>query len=213
MLDEQLVNQIVADVLTQLNGQPNTARTEETTNQPLGTKHFSEKVLTADCFQNQLNGLTKITNGSKTVLTPTAKDLLRKKNIAWSIGKKQTAATVNSKPVSWKLITVTATVELKTVTDELHNWQNSLCGSVSEAVEIAVSDLCRAEATGVVVFVNETIAVACQANRNEKVRAAVVENILDVKEAIKQINVNCLCISPTGKSSFELKRIIRAFAK
>jgi hypothetical protein len=82
----------------------------------------------------------------------------------------------------WKIIVVRTTRNLTAALDDAARWpgvawQRELAGCDIDAAERATSALCRADAEGSIVFTSQPEVVACRANRNSKVRGAVVGSI------------------------------------
>ena len=80
---------------------------------------------------------------------------------------------------------------------------------MAEAVAFGVSVVSREEAVGVVIFSNQAEAAACRANRNRRVRAAVVGDVKSVRRVKSQLGANLFCIAPAEKSYFELRNLLR----
>jgi hypothetical protein len=178
---------------------------------------MTEAVITGELLEQRLNGNSQrtIRIGPKAVLTPSARDFLKQRNIEWTRLEKNAAPATNSG--IWKAIVASSTPALASALDEIGKtagtrWERELSGDATEAATAAVSALCRGEAVGVAVFAGNAAAVACRANRNAKVRAAVVWSVRCVEAAKRQIGSNLIAVDPAGKSYFELRNLVRAFA-
>ena len=77
----------------------------------------------------------------------------------------------------------------------------------------AISSLCRADAAGVVLFASAAEKAACLANRNQKVRAAAVQDVNHLRDVISQMGPNLICVNPKQKSFIELRNLIKTFVK
>ena len=222
-VDAEVIERIVARVMEQLQSRPTpvrsagvgvqaeqtTERKQETTNGVL----LSENVITAEVLERQLNGSREIAIGPKSVLTPSARDFLRSRNIKWT---RQTTHRANAAAAcQWKAIVVRSMPGVAAVLDDVvgsgdAGWQHELVGCSSEAVSTAVSALCRADAAGVVVFAADVQSIACRANRNHHVRAGVVADVQAVETVRRSMGANLIGIDPNGKSYFELRNMLRA---
>ena len=224
--DGQLVEQIVSGVLERLRGssvdRPPSARGSAKATDPIenpagGSNSFvlGEKVITGQLLEEKANGAREIVVGSSSVLTPSAHEFLRRKQIAWSRGElKQKGGSAGSSS-RWKSLILQATAGVDAAVDELARtagaqWERELVGSVPEAVEKSVSAICRGESSGVVVFAEAADAVACLANRNDRVRAAAVVDVPHVQRVRQSMGANLFAIRPGGRGYFELRNLLRA---
>lgn len=240
-VDGRLVDQIVARVLQQLDAaaakpQARSAATAAShvptdtsanprtpsaaaPSAPVADLLLDEAVITADVLQTRINGAKRVTFPRRTVLTPTARDFLRQHRIAWCHSDTPpTAAGATAETASqarWRLLVSRANEPVLRLMDEysaqLH-WQTELVDDWKDASERAVSALNRADAAGVVVLTGSAAALACHANRNRKIRAAVVRDIAEVQSCRQELNPNLLCIDPGQRSYFELRNLFRAIA-
>lgn len=233
MLDTAAVDQIVANVLKQLgaggggssNGSGSTA-VVATPTAPRGTADsrlplakasvvvtLSERIITGDLLAEKATGATQIIIPVKAILTPTAHDFLKTSRA--QVVRGNGAAVVKSgevKSSTWKWITVTSTPAVARLSDELGaGWSREVLGCPDDAASLAISAICRGEASGVVIVSKQHFRAACRANRNEKVRAVPVSSPAEVKAAREQLRLNVIAIDPTSRSYFELKNILGAF--
>lgn len=235
MLDTAAVDQIVANVLKQLsaggsgssNGSGSTAVVVATPTAPRGTADsrlplakasvvvtLSERIITGDLLAEKATGATQIIIPVKAILTPTAHDFLKTSRVQVVRGS-GTAATAKAGDVTsstWKWITVTSTPAVARLSDELGaGWSREVLGCPDDAASLAISAICRGEASGVVIVSKQHFRAACRANRNDKVRAVPVSSPAEVKAAREQLRLNVIAIDPTSRSYFELKNILGAF--
>ncbi len=229
-VDGELIEQIVSSVMEHLQTRSGPVRSanaevraepevhaEPTTDPPRETSQgvlLRENVITADVLEQRSNGSREITIGPKSILTPSARDFLKSRNITCtrqSVHQTGPAATCR-----WKAIVVESTPSVAAALDDVCGsgdgcWQRELAGCPSEAVSAAVSAVCRADAVGVVVFTNDAESIACRANRNRQVRAAVVTDTQAVKTVGHRMGANLIAIAPNGKSDFDLRNMLRTF--
>lgn len=214
-LDRDLINQIVANVLQQLQSRAETVRPVEPVESPV--KHgtvFSEQVITAELLEGRLNGAARIQIGPKSILTPSAHDLLRSRKVEWSRDG-VTAPSASAGGFRWLAVVASAGPVVQSVIGELKRsgggWKHELVGLPREAAELSAGAISKAEADGVIVFTDQPEQVACLANRNRKVRAAAVQDVLAVDRVREQLGANLLCVSPQGRTFTELRNIVRRF--
>ncbi|WP_390881370.1 RpiB/LacA/LacB family sugar-phosphate isomerase [Thalassoroseus pseudoceratinae] len=86
-------------------------------------------------------------------------------------------------------------------------------GSNTEAVSLAISQICRASVRGVLVCSDQCFEVACRANRQQKVRAVVVEDSNDVQAAREQVNANVFCVSPRSIPLYSIRNLFREITR
>ena len=223
-VDERLVDQIVSGVLERLQGRSDAVRasapqSQSAVGEPMGNTpkpnevFLNERVITAELLERSVNGHRRIQIAPKAVLTPSAREFLRKSDVEWSRLDGQVAGSRSAG--QWKAIVVDATpVVTGAVEDMLRSgWRRELVGSVHEAVEQAVSAICRGESLGAAVFSEQADAIVCRANRNPKVRGAVVTDVKHLDAARRDLGANLIGIQPQGKSYFELRNIARVFSE
>ncbi|HUG89882.1 MAG TPA: hypothetical protein VML55_03550 [Planctomycetaceae bacterium] len=230
-MDDRLVEQIVRQVMARLGrSMPDGAAAGAAPGTGAGgtgddgsgdgprTRHalvLDEPVVTAETLAQRVNGDRHIAVGRRTVLTPSALDYLRAAGIEWT---RDSAGGANPGPAAaatWSAIVSRNTPAVERVLGDARSasrpWRRELAGDVREAAQRAVGCICRGEASGCVVFTQSPEAVACLANRNAAVRAAVAADTAGAAAAVGSMGANALCVSPDGKSYFELRTMLRAF--
>ncbi len=228
--DERLVDQIVAGVLAQLGHSAQSVphstpaassdvTTIQKTESQVSVAVWNEKVITADLVIDRLKGKTTTTRelhiGLKTILTPSAQDLLRAKGLNWKRVAEAAPHTNALASQTWKIILQQVTPQLKTVLEELQKpgsiaWMREIAGTLEEGIGMAVTPLSRAEVTGVMLMTDRPHAAACLANRHAALRAAVVKELSDVESLRSQLGPNMYCLSPQGWGGFALRKVIMA---
>jgi hypothetical protein len=218
-VDKNLVNRIVRDVVAQLRradqpvqeslkGDSTTGKNNTTSN---GIR-FDGNVITADLLERKVNGEQEIVIGTKSLLTPSARDFLRDRNITWTRDNNEQSRQQNK--TRWLAVTVNVTPATRSAMNEFMKnggveCRQEICGSTEEAITTAVSAICRADADGVVMITNNADEVACKTNRQRKVRGIVARDTRQVDMAQEQIGANLFCVDPKGKSFIELRNILR----
>jgi hypothetical protein len=77
-------------------------------------------------------------------------------------------------------------------------------------VTLSVSGLCRGEFSGAAILTDDPERAACRANRNDRIRAAAVGSVADVKRINTQLGANLFALAPAERSFFELRNLLRA---
>lgn len=222
MFDERLVDQIVSGVLERLQGRSDAMRADTPQPQtpasqpkehapPTHDVVLNDRVITADLLERSVNGHRRIQIAAKAVLTPSAREFLRKSDVEWSRLDGQAAGSAGTG--QWKAIVLEAAPVVTGAVEDMtrSGWQRELVGSVREAVEQAVGAICRGEAAGVVAFSEQADAIICRANRNPTVRGAVVMDVKHLDAVRQSVGANLIGIRPQGRSYFELRNLLRAF--
>jgi hypothetical protein len=88
-------------------------------------------------------------------------------------------------------------------------WKRKSVESVDEAAKKAIGELRRESSRVIVVLTSEPEVAACLANRNEKVRAAVVADAAAVARVKSGLDGNVFVVDPTGRSFFEMRNLLR----
>jgi ribose 5-phosphate isomerase RpiB len=144
------------------------------------------------------------------VVTPSARDLLKEKNITLVRSLKSTS------PTSVRVALGVAGVKYE-AEDLIRSLQQigvgvtqlTTAGLASLATELA-GEVSKAGKLGVLLTDN-VAAVLCIANRQRGVRAATAGNRGEVNDIVRGIGANFLVINPVRRSPLELQRIVEAF--
>ncbi|MFI4851176.1 MAG: hypothetical protein ACIAZJ_18840 [Gimesia chilikensis] len=217
-ISEELVNQVVADVLSTLSRQGQVTQTAGSGMAQVRNSSsviLSEKVITADLLAEKAKGQTVIGVTAGAILTPSAKDYLREHKV--EIQRATAAASTKAKQGgTWQAIVLSRAGVVEQALTNIEqqtgaSWSQELAGSLDEAVQGAVSSLCRADAAGVVLFVSAAEKAACLANRNQKICAAAIQDVNHLRTVVSQMSPNLVCINPEQKSFIELRNLMKAF--
>lgn len=226
-MDQALIERIVSNVLAQL--QPASVRSaaESPKSAPKLTtveKLIAEKpaaieltasVITADLLEATACVGQPLKIGRRSILTPSARDWLRTKRIEWSrIDKLTSGGSGTTKgAVRWQLIVQTITPTVKALHDGLkrqpEGWKIELVGQPAEAATLAMSSISKAEHDGVAILSEYAEIIACRANRNERVRAAVISDRRQLELTMQHLGVNLVCINPSGRTFIEMRNLLR----
>lgn len=200
--DTKLVDRIVADVMARLRDRGQVASNGD------DRLVLDEPVLTEDSLAERVNGHANIVIGRRTILTPTARDFLRTREITWTrLGEE--IATFAASGDRLAIVACDSDAARSAVAAVGWNHTTTDCWKVArkDAVD-AVSN----GTTGVVVFSEQDAAVGCVANRNPAVRAAIVDDAHGVRAAREMIGPNLIVVDPVGKTFVELRGILKEFS-
>lgn len=221
----QDVDRIVAQVLAQLHPVAAAPRTEQAAEVSKGTHatipgvpeevlSFDQAVITADVLLERLTGHRRIRVRPNAILTPTARDVLRVRQIECVRDESSSAEVTRGR---WLAISSRTSPAASSVIEQLkaagEAWEHRLSGTGPEATRQAVNALCTADAAGVVLLTGEPELAACRANRNANVRAAVASTVESIHRVRRSLQPNCLVIDPANKSFFELRNLLKAFTQ
>ncbi len=221
-MDQALIQQIVANVLAQL--QPASVRpgvespkstTKTTTVEKPAVIELTASVITADLLQETACVGQPLKIGRRSILTPSARDWLHTKRIDWSrIDKLAASGSGTVKGAArWQLIVQTVTPTVKALHDGLkrqpEGWKIELVGQAVEAATLAMSSISKAEHEGVVILSEFAEIIACRANRNERVRAAVISDRKQLELTMQHLGANVVCINPNGRTFIEMRNLLR----
>lgn len=216
MAERVNVDEIVRQVLAQLASRGTrgsaTLSTENQTN-----KHelrIDARVVSLAELEGRLAGVRQISVCKQAIITPAARDLLREKKI-------QVGYRIEGKKVCAGHHTLTLGVA-ETNVDPAPLVR--LVGQAGQPIEqlarsglVSVTDeLCDLAAKGGhlgLLLTGQSAAAVCLANRQRGVRAAVGVSASSVSEAVRQIGVNLLVVDPNGRTTYELRNMVRAFAQ
>jgi hypothetical protein len=216
MTQQVLIEQIVAEVMRRLMlTAPSAPASSETNNRQ--TTQLADSVITADVLAEKAAGRSNVFVGERAIVTPSARDWLRRNKVELIHGV--TAATASVEMKSDKLvITHSASQAIDRVLEDAARqsnggWNRKNVESADEAAKKAVGELRRESSRVIVVVTSEPEVAACLANRNEKVKAAVVADAAAVVRIKSGLDGNVFVIDPAGRSFFELRNLLKRVAE
>jgi hypothetical protein len=212
MTQQVLIEQIVAEVMRRLMPNSATAPVSSEAN----NRHevvLADSVITADLLSEKSSGRKWISVTSKAIVTPSARDWLRHNNVELIRG---VASGTGSQPIESGRLVITHSSD-QTIDRVLEDasrqssggWNRKSVESVDEAAKKAIGELRRESSRVIVVLTSEPEVAACLANRNEKVRAAVVADAAAVARVKSGLDGNVFVVDPTGRSFFEMRNLLR----
>jgi ribose 5-phosphate isomerase RpiB len=172
---------------------------------------LDDKVISEATLGDRLKGIQRIVVSARAVVTPSARDLLKEKNVtlvrALKAAKSGTAQlVVGSNETTFDAAGLVQKLSRRGIQAQ-QNAGRDLARLTSEMAEhVAVG-----QKIGVLITA-QTAAALCLANRRRGVRAAMVENRGELNQVLQAIGANLLVIDPTRRSPLEIERLIEAFA-
>ncbi len=231
-VDQALIEQIVSNVLAQLQPasvrpvveSPKSTTKMETVGKPAvepqaivkpAAIELTASIITADLLEETARVGQPLRIGRHSILTPSARDWLHTKRVDWSrIDKLASGGSASTMGVArWQLIVQTVTPTVKALHDGLKRqpdgWKIELVGQAAEAATLAIGSISKAEHDGVAVLSEYAEIIACRANRNERVRAAVISDRKQLELTMRHLGVNVVCINPNGRTFIEMRNLLR----
>ncbi|QDT52589.1 hypothetical protein Pan44_06010 [Caulifigura coniformis] len=219
-VDSSLVDRIVHGVLQQLRTPgpfaakpvpPAAAPLSAPAPRPAADCRIGQPVITARLIEELVpKTATGVVVAQRAVVTPAALDVVRARKL--TIRREAAAAPETSPPARTLTVIVRNTPAVERLGRQ-NRWRRELLGCPDDAAALAISTLSRGDADRVVIFAAQSHRAACLANRNSAVKAAAIASFDDLRSVLEQLRVNVLCVDPTGRTDFELTRIIDLFEK
>lgn len=237
-IDAQTIDRIVAGVLKQLsakgNGAPAVLATE-TRRQGDGAEHsisreaapsgagngvvaINASVITADVLPGGVNNETRVIVPLRAIVTPAAWDAASERGLEIIRDNAGLAAPFTDAAdnelrtaAARLLIVVRHTDAVGRLAEDLRGrWRREPVDCPDDAAALAISGICRGDASMAMIFAEQAHRAACLANRNERVKAAAIRDAVDVPIVRRQLRANVWCLDPTGRGWFELRRLLQA---
>jgi len=217
MTEQALIESIVAQVMSRLMTAASTAPSADT--QIRGVRNAASirldaAIVTEDTLEASVNGHSAVEVGERTIVTPTGRDWLRRRQVELLRGKSSVATVAAVKAGGESLVIVqTSSEAVERVLDHFTStagWRQERVGSRDAAVRLATDSVRRSDASQVVVFSAEPEAIACEANRIANVRAAVINDVAGVGRVRKSMQGNLFAVAPAERSFFELRYLLHS---
>ena len=176
-----------------------------------GELTITDSVVSEGTLKGKLDNVQKVIISARAVITPSARDLLKEKNISLTRALKRASTSPT------RLVVGTAGVKLDT--SGLLRGLTSRGVTAEQLPAVGLAQVCcelADEATKggklAVLLTNNPTAAVCLANRHRGVRAATATHRGEVNDVIRAIGCNFLVIDMTRRQSAELQRIVDTFA-
>lgn len=213
--DAALIEEIVGRVLKQLGTAAVAARPATAAPTPVSVAvpdvSITAHVVTGEILEGLEGSVRTIRVGPKAILTPSACDWIRQRGLTVS---RETKVATKAAGSRWIVIVSHSTPQVTGAVEALRSSgmmvESRLSGSAQESAGQATAALCRGEAPGIVVLADQPELVACLANRNERIRAAVVHNVQSFDRVRTRFQPNLLAIDPVHQSLFELRQLLKS---
>lgn len=174
---------------------------------------ISERIVTAEVLESRLKGARRVRVTARALLTPSAHDVIRTRRLQVIRDSAKTEPG-GSAGAHWLLLTVQPVSGLD---GAIATWRatgttvdSKLANDPADAAAIAISAICRGEAANILVLTSAPEWVACLANRNSQVRAAVIADAGAISRLKQTLRPNVLAFDGSRRGSFELGGIFKA---
>ncbi|MFP6763804.1 MAG: hypothetical protein VB858_09300 [Planctomycetaceae bacterium] len=189
-----------------------TAPAEQSTTGTGTEGQLENKVITGDLLSKHVadRGIVRISPAA--ILTPTAQDWLRNRNVEVIRDGRTSRNTTPS--ARWLAIVHSGSESAATVLSDIGRMTDvslttESAETATEAARRAVLDLRSGEAHGIVAFSSAAESIACLANREICVRAAAVKTVDDVRRVTTLMGCNLLALDAEGLGFFELRNLLK----
>lgn len=204
------IDDIVREVMARLNGDATSKPTPQAGHTNTDELRLTGRVITTAELDGQLDGVRRVLLAAKSVLTPSARDLLREKQIEIAVVNKSEIGTKHRLVIgvaesNYDVAALARSIEQEGTPVE----QLAQTGVVS-----VVDEMCDAVGKGGqlgLLLTSQAAVGACLANRQRGVRAAACSEPAAVASAVDSLGLNFLVLRPVGHSFFQLRQAVREF--
>lgn len=181
--------------------------------QAVGNITLSQRVITLDDVEGRLDGAETLTVPVGAVVTPAVRDALKQHKVALlhadgnaTAAKATTAVVIATADTTFNAASLAKAIESSGTSVESVE-PTSLTTAVSRLSEAVAHD-------GLGVLLTDKPALAaCVANRDGRIRAAVVHSLADVTAVIDTLGANLLIVEPLSTGMFALRSMITTFVR
>ena len=175
---------------------------------------LSGRVVTLASLDGRLAGVRQVIVAKGTVVTPAARDELRKKKIKLEFSDNNHRANVSAGGILVGVVegSYDAAAVVGAISAEAGQVQRIDGSCWIEVTREMTETITRETKCGVLVTCRATAAV-CLANRGPTIRAALGVGRASVKDAVETIGANLLVVDPTSNSLYELRGMVREFVR
>lgn len=149
----------------------------------------------------------------KSILTPSAHDWLRQRNVIWRKQRSTPKPGSNAPVGQWQLLASSVPPMVRSLLDTMQrshpDWRTQLTGSAAEVVEQAVRLLTTGEVNRLLVTSTSAELIACRANRHERIRAVVVQSAEQLRTVEPELSPNLVVVNPQARSLMELRHLVQ----
>jgi ribose 5-phosphate isomerase RpiB len=179
-----------------------------------GHLRLSQRVVTTALVEGRLDGVRQVVVPARAVVTPAVRDALRKKRITIVSQSETCDAEPGSDTCIVGVVDPAGQFGSATaaVSAELGDVRRLDSDCVVKAIRGVVGEVETGQGAGIV-FTGQPSVALCLANRQPGIRAAWAVNAAAVQEAEQSIGANLLVINPASHGMYELRAMIREFAR
>ena len=174
---------------------------------------IGERIITAEVLLRHLNGARRIRVSAKSLLTPSANDVVRSRKLE-VVRDRSPGRSGDRAQRRWLIVRTQPLVGLEVA---LENWRGAgtavesrLAGDHAEGATLAISAICRGEADEVLLLTAEPEWSACLVNRNDRVRGAAVADTAAIGRLRDSLKPNVWTCSGAKRGAFELTSLFQA---
>jgi hypothetical protein len=211
---------IVREVVRQLQS-PSPADAPRGTDRPsaprdaTGTLEVTERVVTWVGLKDRLAGIRRLIVPAGAVLTPSVRDELRKRSIAWKMAD-QSGRAADAKTAALVIAAACGPYDAETavqaIAAEAGRADPIGCGHLADMIRQLGVRIAHDSVPGVLVTTEPALA-ACLANRYAPLRAVWATGLAAVAEGERSLGANLLVLDPRHSSSSELRTMVRQFLR
>jgi hypothetical protein len=213
------VEAIVREVVRQLQS-PSPADAPRGTDRPSvprevpRTLEITERVVTWVGLKDRLAGIRRLIVPAGAVLTPSVRDELKKRHIAWKMAdsSRQAAAKTAALVIAAACGQYDAGTAVQAIAAEASRADPIGCGDLTDMIRQLGARIARGGVPGVLVTTEPALA-ACLANRYAPLRAVWATGLAAVAEGERSLGANLLVLDPRHSSSSELRTMVRQFLR
>ena len=180
-----------------------------------GELALNDKVISEATLANRLDGVRRLSVTARAVVTPSARDILKEKNVALVRSLPVTASAAGHLIVAACGKRIESIIDITNLIASLRQRGIDVEQLKNDDIGKITSDLAEkfshSEIRGVL-LTDQTAVAVCVTNRNPAVRAAAVESRGEVNEVVQNLGTNLLIINPLRHGQTHVQRIVEAFA-
>ena len=198
-VSRELVERIVREVLA---GKPRPGAQEAAT--PADVVRLTEAVVTGDLLEQKAAAATAVELPAKAILTPSARDFLRRGNVAV---RTASAAAVKAAAGSSWLVVQSGGADVPGLVKSLPDWRAEISGTLAEAAAFVQRNAARGPGR-FAVLTERPEAFCVLANREAAVVAVPICDAARLPQAVAVEGANAFAIETGRLGGFQLRRVL-----
>ena len=174
---------------------------------------LAARVVSLADIEDRVDGISRIVVPRGAVITPAARDELKKRSVAVASDASRVAAESGG-----RLLIAVAETNHEPAALERMLKQNAIscerltAGDLIATVDVMAERVAAGAGLGLLLTEN-TAAAVCLANRRPAIRAALGHSLAAVADAVRTVAVNLLVVDPRDRNPFELKQMVHALMR